>query len=187
MDAYIGEIRPFAISFTPYGWLPCDGSSYSIQSEQALYAVIGTRFGSTSAQTFKVPDLRGITLLGVDPSTPGYTVPGAAGGVDTVPITNTTMATHNHQLQAVTRTGAGQTANAESQPGPNVYLTNAYSLGANKGVIAYSNVADLTVAMAQATISLNRQTTAVTPHSNVSPYLTLNYCICTYGYFPIRG
>lgn len=187
MDGYIGEIRAFALNYTPYGWLACDGTTYTIQAQQALYAVIGTYYGGTAGQNFKVPDLRGITLLGADPATAGYTVVGASGGVDTVTLTNDTLAAHNHQLQAVTRTGSGQTAAAQSQPGPTVYLTNAYSVGANKGVIAYSNIADMNVTMAQETISLNRQTTAVTPHSNVSPYLTLNYCICVDGYFPIRG
>lgn len=187
MDGFIGEIRAFALNYTPYGWVPCDGTTYTIMSQQALYAVIGIYYGGTPGQNFKVPDLRGITLLGKDPATSGYNVVGATGGVDTVTLTGNTMAAHNHQLKGVTRTGNGQTTAAQSQPGPTVYLTNAYALGTSKGVIAYSNTVDLNVPFAPQTISYNRLTTAVTPHSNVSPYLALNYCICVEGYFPVNG
>lgn len=187
MDGFIGEIRAFTFGYTPEGWLSCDGSTYSIFSQQALYAVIGNYYGGTPGQNFKVPDLRGITLLGKNPAVSGFNVVGASGGVDTVTLTSDNIAAHNHQLKGVTRTGNGQTAAAQSQPGPTVYLTNAYALGTSKGIIAYSNTVDLNVPFAPQTISFNRQTTSVTPHSNVSPYLTLNYCICVNGNFPIKG
>lgn len=187
MDGFIGEIRAFTFGYMPEGWLACDGTTYTILSQQALYAVIGNYYGGTPGQNFKVPDLRGITLLGKNPSVSGFNVVGASGGVDTVTLASENIAAHNHQLKGVTRTGAGQTTNAQSQPGPTVYLTNAYALGTSKGVIAYSSTVDLNVPFAPQTISFNRQTTAVTPHSNVSPYLALNYCICVDGVFPVNG
>lgn len=187
MDGYIGEIRPFAFNYPPYGWVPCDGTTYNVMSKQALYAVIGNLYGGTPGQNFKVPDLRGITLLGVNPGVSGYTVPGASGGVDNVAIDTMTMAPHSHRLQGVTRTGAGQTADAKAAPANDVYLTNAYSLGLNKGVIVYSTTVNQNVALAPNTIYYNQQTPVVTPHSNVSPYLALNYCICVEGLFPVHN
>ncbi|SFW85399.1 phage tail protein [Chitinophaga sancti] len=187
MDGFIGEIRAFAMDYVPTGWLPCNGATYTIISQQALYAVIGLYYGGTAGQNFKVPDLRGITLLGKNPAVSGYNVVGATGGADTVALTGSTMAAHNHQLKGVTRTGAGQTTAAQSQPGPTVYLTNAYALGTSKGVIAYSSTVDTNVQLAPQAISYNRLTPNVTPHSNVSPYLALNYCICVEGYFPVNG
>ncbi|RFM36865.1 phage tail protein [Chitinophaga silvisoli] len=186
MDGFIGEIRAFSFGYTPEGWLSCDGSTYSVFSQQALYAVIGNYYGGTPGQNFKVPDLRGITLLGKNPAVSGFNVVGASGGADTVTLTSNNIAAHNHQLKGVTRTANGQTGGAQSQPGPTVYLTNAYALGTSKGIIAYSNTVDLNVPFAPQTISFNPQTTSVTPHSNVSPYLTLNYCICVNGAFPIK-
>lgn len=60
MEQLMGEIRLFAFStFAPLGWFKCDGTSYSIQQFQALYALIGNTYGGTRGQTFAVPDLTG--------------------------------------------------------------------------------------------------------------------------------
>lgn len=53
----IGTIIPFMGAGVPDGFLKCDGSSYSRTTYAELFAVIGTRYGSTSSSTFKVPDL----------------------------------------------------------------------------------------------------------------------------------
>lgn len=45
-------------------WLICDGSAYSTSTYSALYAVIGTVFG-TSGSDFKVPDYRTYFPVGV--------------------------------------------------------------------------------------------------------------------------
>ncbi len=47
------------------GFLLCDGSSYNEADHPALFAAIGTTYGSTGgAGTFNVPDYRGRTILG---------------------------------------------------------------------------------------------------------------------------
>lgn len=45
-------------------WLLCDGDNYSTSTYSALYAVIGTVFG-TSGSNFKVPDFRSFLPIGV--------------------------------------------------------------------------------------------------------------------------
>jgi hypothetical protein len=45
-------------------WLICDGSAYSTTTYAALYAVIGTVYG-TSGSDFKVPDFRTFFPVGV--------------------------------------------------------------------------------------------------------------------------
>tara|TARA_R110000744_G_scaffold118271_2_gene220915 strand:- start:359 stop:847 length:489 start_codon:yes stop_codon:yes gene_type:complete len=45
-------------------WLLCDGGNYSTSTYSALYAVIGTVFG-TSGSNFKVPDFRSFLPIGV--------------------------------------------------------------------------------------------------------------------------
>ena len=45
-------------------WLLCDGGNYSTSTYSALYAVIGTVFG-TSGSNFKVPDFRSHLPIGV--------------------------------------------------------------------------------------------------------------------------
>ena len=65
----VGMIAPFGGSSAPTGWLLCDGRSVSRTTYAALFAVLGTQFGSTVATEFRLPDLRGRTAVGLD-STP---------------------------------------------------------------------------------------------------------------------
>lgn len=76
----------------PAGWLLCDGNTYSTSSYVSLSNVIGTRYGSGGAGTFKVPDFTG-------------RVPEGITGVPTVPDTITTSASsavdaHTHTVNS---------------------------------------------------------------------------------------
>ena len=53
-------------SLAPKGWLVCDGSSILRSGSPALFAAIGTSWGSASAASFNLPDLRGQFLRGTD-------------------------------------------------------------------------------------------------------------------------
>lgn len=53
-----GCVMAFAGSTTPDGWLLCDGSAVSRTDYAALFAVIGTTYGSgDGSTTFNLPDL----------------------------------------------------------------------------------------------------------------------------------
>ena len=182
-DGFIGEIRAFGFNFIPRGWLPCDGNTYNIASFSALFSIIGVEFGGNGSNNFKVPDLRGKSVVGVDAGTSGFNVPGATGGTEQVTITSAAMPAHNHLMQAVTRTSLAQTSVATAQPAPNVYLSNAFCSGLSQGVIAYANTAG-------SNTQLNPQTITMAgggvPHNNMSPFLAMTYCICAEGIFPAR-
>ena len=63
----LGEIRAFAGPTTPSLWLSCYGQAISRTTYSALFAVIGTAWGSgDGSTTFNVPDLRGRALFGRD-------------------------------------------------------------------------------------------------------------------------
>lgn len=62
-----GLMFDYAATAAPAGWLLCDGSAVSRTTYAALFAVIGTTFGSgNGTTTFNVPDARGRTTVGVD-------------------------------------------------------------------------------------------------------------------------
>lgn len=62
-----GEIVPYAgsLSSIPNDWLACNGFSYDPIEYTALFAAIGFKWGNDSG-LFRVPDLRGYFLRGVD-------------------------------------------------------------------------------------------------------------------------
>ena len=53
---YIGEIRLFAGSFAPVGWMLCDGQVISIAENETLFNLIGTTYGGDGQLTFALPD-----------------------------------------------------------------------------------------------------------------------------------
>ena len=59
MDVFLGMIKALPYNFIPMGWQPCDGGLMQIVQNQALFALIGNKFGGDGKQTFARPDLRG--------------------------------------------------------------------------------------------------------------------------------
>jgi microcystin-dependent protein len=62
-----GTVLPFAGSTPPTGYLKCDGSAISRSTYSDLFDAIGTSFGAgNGSTTFNIPDLRGVSLRGLD-------------------------------------------------------------------------------------------------------------------------
>ncbi|UXY16724.1 phage tail protein [Chitiniphilus purpureus] len=62
-----GAIVPFPMTSAPAGWLKCNGAAVSRTAYAALFAVIGTLYGSgDGSTTFNLPDLRGEFIRGLD-------------------------------------------------------------------------------------------------------------------------
>ena len=74
-----GSILEYGGTTAPTGWLLCDGASVSRATYAALFAVIGTAYGSVDGSTFNVPDRRDRVAVGAGST---YTR-GQAGGATT--------------------------------------------------------------------------------------------------------
>ena len=62
-----GSTQMFAGTSAPRGWLIADGRAVSRTTYAALFAVIGTTYGSgDGSTTFNLPDMRGVVVRGVD-------------------------------------------------------------------------------------------------------------------------
>jgi hypothetical protein len=57
-DPFVGEIRLFAGTYAPQGWLACDGSQVLISENEILFTLLGTTYGGDGVRTFALPDLR---------------------------------------------------------------------------------------------------------------------------------
>ena len=63
----VGAVNTFAMSSAPVGWLPCGGGAVSRTTYAALFAIVGTTYGSgDGSTTFNLPDLRGEFVRGWD-------------------------------------------------------------------------------------------------------------------------
>lgn len=80
-----GSVMPFAGSSAPTGWLLSFGQAVSRTTYAALFAVVGTTYGSgDGSTTFNLPDLRGRAVAGQDDmgGTSANRLTGLSGGVD---------------------------------------------------------------------------------------------------------
>lgn len=110
LDALIpkGMVSPFAGSSAPTGWLLCNGGAVSRTTYSALYAVVGTTYGSgDGSTTFNVPDLLGRVPMGAGAGT-GLTsrTLGAELGGETLPA-HVHSISHSHSASASTSVSGG--------------------------------------------------------------------------------
>ena len=77
----------------PTGYLECNGQLLSRSTYSALFNVIGTKYGSTDGNNFRVPDLRGEFIRGVNTSSSGADANRAIGSSQ-----GGQNASHNHSI-----------------------------------------------------------------------------------------
>jgi len=94
----IGSILPFVGDAAPTGWFICDGSTKTNTSAPALAVLCGTKFGSAPAGSFRLPNLRGRSIFGVDTSQTEFDVVGKTGGGKNTTITLANFPAHKHNV-----------------------------------------------------------------------------------------
>lgn len=170
---FVAEIRIFACSFAPKGWATCDGQLLPLSQNTALFSLLGTFYGGDGKSTFALPNFQGSTALNQGQGA-GLSdrFLGESGGEQFVTLLQTEMPVHNHNFAVSTENGAQGT------------LTNQVVLGKSIGGTLYQTNTSANL------VQMNVQALAVTggslPHNNMSPYLTLLYCIALQGVFPPR-
>jgi microcystin-dependent protein len=167
-EPFLGEIRPFSFNFAPKGWAMCNGQILPINQYAALFSLLGTQYGGNGQTTFALPNLQSrspIHIGGSETYVEGDTV-----GVEAVTLVAGTMPTHRHQAFASAAATADQ-------------ISPAGALWANSGHAAWSTATpDTTLDPGSTSGAGGGQ-----PHNNISPYLTINYCIALQGIFPSRN
>ena len=147
-----GVISAYAGTTAPSGWLMCDGKQYDRKTYPALAAVFGYSF------TFRVPDLRGRFVLGVDQTRALSTT----GGEVSHTITTEEMPAHKHNV-----VGHGGTW----PDGVGIYRSN---VGGGSGWQTISNWESSALSWLETDVVGGSK-----PLSLMPPYAALNYIIKT--------
>lgn len=62
-NPFLGQIAIFPYNFCPVGWLQPKGQFLAINSNTALFALLGTTYGGNGTTSFALPNLKPIFTL----------------------------------------------------------------------------------------------------------------------------
>ena len=174
MNPFIGQVILFGGNFAPRGWAFCHGQLLAINSNSALFSILGTTYGGDGRTSFGLPDLRGAVAVGEGqrPGQPTNFRLGQKGGADTTTLITQNLPAHNH--------GLFTSSNTASQPG-------------SAAAFLPSNPRNTTALYASAIGTAQQMGTSVgntgnnQAFNNLQPYTTLNYIIALQGTYPSRN
>ena len=153
----------FAGNFAPAAWMFCEGQLLPISENETLFQLVGTTYGGDGQSTFALPDLRG--RLPIHQGN-GFIL-AETGGAEAITLTVQQIPLHSHPL--IASSGIGNTANPHD------------------GVLAESSVVSMyqsgNPASAMAAQAIG-STGGSQPHTNVQPYLCVDFIISLFGLFP---
>lgn len=165
-EAYVGEIRMFAGNFAPVGWALCHGQQLQIAEHELLFMLIGTTYGGDGQTYFSLPDLRGRVPIHRNKT---YVL-GMQGGVEQVILSVNQMPMHTHPVQ--------------SHSGEATVQTPEGAVWASSGLKQYAEEPATSGSMYTGAIS---STGLGQPHSNMMPFMTINFIIALEGIFPANS
>lgn len=101
----VGTIMPFVGSAAPTGWLLCEGQEVSSTTYPKLSAQCGTKFGTAAAGMFRLPNLKGRTIFGLDSSQTEFDTIGKSGGAKSITLTVSNLPAHTHEIPSHSHSG----------------------------------------------------------------------------------
>ncbi len=162
-EQFLSEIRILSFNFAPKGWALCNGQILPINQNQALFSLLGTTYGGNGQTTFALPNLQGRTPIHAGA---GHTL-GEAAGEESHTLTAGEMPTHTHSWQTAAGNASDAVAIGNVLAASNkLYAAPSALTGVNPGTIANAGGSQA--------------------HTNLQPYLTLNFAIALVGIFPSR-
>ncbi|CAM1334958.1 phage tail protein [Tenacibaculum aestuariivivum] len=198
-EAMLGEVKMFAGSFAPRGWVFCDGQLMDISQNTALYSLLGTIYGGDGRTTFGIPDLRGRVPMGVG-NGPGLTTKnqGLKIGDENATLTVLNLPAHSH-VASITNATTTDTQillskdNAVRQI-PQVgdvsaaanYPVNTLSKQPVKSFGPPTNTVVSKTITSSSTINVGN-TGMNKQFSITQPSITIRFIICTMGIYPSRN
>ncbi|MGD9101677.1 MAG: tail fiber protein [Anaerolineae bacterium] len=169
-EPFVGEIRMFAGNFAPRGWAFCDGQLLAVSQNDALFSLFGTIYGGDGRTTFGLPDLRGRIPVhqGQGPGLSNRRL-GQKGGAERVTLNSNQLPAHSHPLMASSDAASATSPSGSmlGTPGFNAYASAAPADAMNASAIGNAGGGQ--------------------GHSNLQPFLCINFIVALVGIYPSRN
>jgi len=160
---YVGEIRMFAGNFAPAGWMLCSGQLLPISEFETLFNLIGTTYGGDGQSTFALPDLQSRVPIHQGN---GFIL-AETGGAEDITLTVQQIPVHSHPFLA-----SNNLANAPDPSGQQISQSSQVKMYIEDIPNQPMNTQG------------NGPFGGSQPHTNIQPYLTINFIISLFGIFP---
>lgn len=175
MEGFLGEIKMFAGSLVPRGWVPCNGADLPIGQYINLHQVIGNIYGGNGRTNFRVPNLSGRAPMGAGLG-PGLTQRklGELPGSESVVMTQSNLPAHSHSAAGKVMS-YNNVGNKDTPEGSNI-AGSSYDMFSNASAdarLAKDNVSVIT-----------SNTGGSMPIEVVEPVIAVQFIICVEGEFP---
>lgn len=173
-EPFMGQIELFGFQFAPRDWAYCNGQIINVAQNAALYSLLGTAYGGDGRNTFGLPDLqcRAPIHKGQGTGLPPRPIAEKLGNENiTLVVGELPQHIHSVDPKGVDATGTSLTP------------VNAVFAKSGDGRATFETTPGARVDMAAiqtSPVGLSQN------HNNMQPFLTLNFCICLYGYYPTR-
>jgi len=192
MDAFLCTILNWPCNFAPLGWAFCAGQTLSISQNTAVFSLLGTTYGGDGVTTFVLPNLQSRVPVGAGTGTGLSTYNlGDQSGAENIGLTIGNLPAHTHTAtpSGLSASVPAVTSNGTTNQASSSVVLAAPTDSARNPINIYSNAAQ------NATLASGTVTGSVTvgltgngvAHSNIQPYLALNYIIALQGIFPSRN
>ncbi|KFF11544.1 tail protein [Chryseobacterium soli] len=179
MDEMIGVIKLFAGNFAPKGYLMCDGSLLPIQSNSALFSILGTTYGGDGVRNFALPNLQGRYPIGAGNVNANEYYPlGTQAGTTQTTLTQQNLPSFISQIK-VANVNANSIAPSSTS---SIAITGTPNGREFNPVPSFVDGDPDTIINAKSVSFIGQNL----PINNMPPYLGLNYIICISGIYPSR-
>jgi microcystin-dependent protein len=157
----------FGGNFAPVGWAFCNGQLVPISENDALFTLIGTTYGGDGQSTFALPNLQ--SRVPMHAGTLGGTTYqlGEAAGVESVTLTTNQIPNHTHPALGTSALAS------QVSPGGAMMAQSSNQIYSFLSPVQISPQAITPVGGSQ-------------PHTNIQPYLCINFIISLFGVFPTQ-
>jgi microcystin-dependent protein len=170
----IGQVVNYGNNFCPRGWAATAGQILPINTNTALFSIIGTIYGGDGRTTFGLPDLRGRRAVGAGTGNGLALVrEGQKSGSEQSSIPANALASHSHAVNAsnevANKNGPGTDFLAIPNLEHDIYHEGPPNKVMDPGMISPTGVP------------------ASAAFFKTSPSLGMNWCIAMTGIYPSRN
>lgn len=175
---FVGQIQAYGFDFAPRYWAQCNGQLLSIQQNTALFALLGTTYGGNGVNTFQLPNLQSRVPMHAGTFNGTTYGPGETGGEEQIMLNINSLPLHNHQFY-----GSSSPATATA-PSSGAVMAQVAEPSTGQAVVPFYGSDATPIALNSGSL---KSVGGNLPHTNIQPYLAINFCIALYGIFPSRS